>query len=164
MGGNARQAPAAVTAQPTVRTALDSDLSAIVTIELECFHSDPWPRESFESFIGRQGVTFIVAEDAARPGAVAGYGVLVQAADEAEVLNLAVSAGSRGKGVGSALLRTLLDAAKREGVRQVYLEVRESNAAARALYGAHGFAEVGRRRAYYQRPVEDALILQRVEP
>ena len=153
-----------MTAGPTVRAARDGDLPAVVTIELECFHSDPWPRESFESFIGRPGVTFIVAEDPARPGAVAGYGVLIQAADEAEVLNLAVSAGSRGKGVGSALLRSLLETAERDGVRQAYLEVRESNAAARALYGAHGFVEVGRRRGYYQRPVEDALILQRVEP
>lgn len=164
MGGGARQATPAVTADPTVRAALDSDLPAIVTIELESFRSDPWPRESFESFIDRSGVTFIVAEDPARRGTVAGYGVLIQAADEAEVLNLAVSAGSRGKGLGSALLRSLLESAEREGVRQVYLEVRESNAAARALYGAHGFVEVGRRRGYYQRPVEDALILQRVEP
>lgn len=164
MGGSARQVPPAVTAEPTVRTARASDLPAIVTIELECFLSDPWPRESFESFIDRPGVTFIVAEDPARSGTVAGYGVLIQAADEGEVLNLAVSAGSRGKGLGTALLRSLLESAKRDGVRQVYLEVRESNAAARALYGAHGFAEVGRRRAYYQRPVEDALILQRVEP
>ena len=164
MGGGARQAPPAVTAEPRVRTARDADLRAIATIELECFRSDPWPLESFESFIGRPGVTFIVAEDPARPGTVAGYGVLIQAADEGEVLNLAVAAGSRGKGVGSTLLRILLESAEREGVRQVYLEVRESNAAARALYGAHGFVEVGRRRAYYQRPVEDALILQRVEP
>lgn len=163
MGGCARQASPAVTAESTVRAALESDLSAIVTIELECFHSDPWPRESFESFIDRAGVTFIVTEDPARQGTVSGYGVLIQAADEAEVLNLAVAGNSRGRGVGSALLRSLLESAALEGVRQVYLEVRESNTAARALYGAHGFAEVGRRRGYYQRPVEDALILQRVE-
>lgn len=163
MGGSARQATPAVTAEPMVRAALDSDLPTIVTIEMECFHSDPWHRESFESFIDRAGVTFIVADDPAGQGTVSGYGVLIQAADEAEVLNLAVSAESRGKGVGSALLRNLLESAERGGVRQVYLEVRESNAAARALYGAHGFVEVGRRRAYYQRPVEDALILQRVE-
>jgi ribosomal-protein-alanine N-acetyltransferase len=163
VGGSARQASPAVTAGPAVRAAREGDLPAIVTIELECFTSDPWPRESFESFIGRSGVTFIVAEDPARPGTVAGYGVLLQAADEAEVLNLAVSGTSRGRGVGTALLRSLLDSAEQAGVRQVYLEVRESNVAARALYAAHGFAEAGRRRAYYQRPVEDALILRRTE-
>lgn len=164
MGGGARQASPAVTTEPAVRAARDSDLPAIVTIELECFRSDPWPRESFEGFIDRAGVTFLVAEDPYRQGAVCGYGVLMRAADEGEVLNLAVAGGSRGRGIGSALLRNLLESAKREGVRQVYLEVRESNAAALALYAAHGFAVAGRRRAYYQRPVEDALILQRVEP
>lgn len=147
-----------------LRDAGDEDLSDIELIELACFSSDPWPRQSFESFIGRPGVTFLVAEDLRGAGKVAGYGVLIQAVDEAELLNLAVSSEARRRGVGSALLRQLLHSAARQGVRTVYLEVRESNAAARALYASHGFLEVGRRRRYYQRPVEDALILQKVEP
>ena len=48
-----------------------------------------------------------------------------------------------------------------EGVRALYLEVRDSNAAARALYGSLGFTQVGRRRGYYQHPTEDALLLRR---
>ncbi|MGI8620131.1 MAG: ribosomal protein S18-alanine N-acetyltransferase [Gemmatimonadaceae bacterium] len=146
-----------------LRPTSDDDLSEIESIELACFSSDPWPRQSFESFMDRPGVTFMVAEDSRRDGRIAGYGVLIHALDEAELLNLAVSDESRRRGVGSALLIRLLDSARSRGVRTVYLEVRESNAAARALYGSHGFVEVGRRRAYYQRPVEDALILQRAE-
>lgn len=165
MGGSAWPTSSEVSSSELVlRDAGDEDLSDIESIELACFRSDPWPRQSFESFLGRSGVIFMVAEDPQRAGRVAGYGVLLQAMDEAELLNLAVSSESRRRGVGSALLRRLLDSAVGQGVRTVYLEVRESNAAARALYGSHDFVEVGRRSGYYQRPVEDALILQKVEP
>lgn len=165
MGGSTRPpAPQVIADGLVLRPAGSADLSGIVAIELACFRSDPWPRQSFESFIGRAGVTFIVAEDPRRDGRIAGYAVLIQAADEAELLNLAVSDESRRCGVGSALLRSLLDSALDQGVRTVYLEVRESNAPARGLYGSYGFVEVGHRCSYYQRPVEDALILQRVEP
>jgi len=48
------------------------------------------------------------------------------------------------------------------GVRAAFLEVRESNTAARALYGSRGFREIGRRKNYYRRPVEDALVMRRI--
>ncbi|MEO7648544.1 MAG: ribosomal protein S18-alanine N-acetyltransferase [Gemmatimonadaceae bacterium] len=144
------------------RAATHRDLGDIEALEAACFASDPWPRESFESFIGRDNATFVVAEDSARAGHVAGYALLFQVLDQAELLNLALARDCRCRGVGSALLRALLTAGEARGIRTVYLEVRESNAAARALYETHGFLEVGRRRRYYQRPVEDALILQRV--
>lgn len=147
-----------------LRHAALADVEQVAELELTCFTSDPWPRQSFESFIDRAGVTFIVAEDPGREKAIVGYAVLIQVADEAELLNLAVAGDSRRSGIGSSLLQSLLEAAARDGIRTVYLEVRDSNAAARALYAAHGFVEVGRRRGYYQRPTEDALILQRVRP
>lgn len=147
-----------------LRHAALGDVEPVAELELACFTSDPWPRQSFESFIDRAGVTFIVAEDPGSEKGIVGYAVLVRAADEAEILNLAVAADSRRGGVGSSLLRSLLETAARDGVTTVYLEVRESNAAARGLYAAHGFVEVGRRRRYYQRPEEDALILQKVRP
>lgn len=146
-----------------LRPAEKGDVADVAAIELACF-GDPWSEESFEAFVGRSGVTFLVAEDRAHGGSVAGYAVLVTAADEAEVLNLAVPEDARRRGVGSALLRRMLDDARTGGTRTVYLEVRESNTAARGLYESYGFTVVGRRRRYYQRPVEDALILQRVEP
>lgn len=147
-----------------LRHATLGDVERVAELELTCFTSDPWARQSFESFIDRAGVTFIVAEDPGSENEIVGYAVLVRAADEAEILNLAVAADARRGGVGSSLLRGLLEAAARDGVTTVYLEVRESNAAARGLYAAHGFVEVGRRRRYYQRPEEDALILQKVGP
>ncbi len=66
----------------------------------------------------------------------------------------------RRRGIARALVRTLLGALGAAGARQVYLEVRESNVAARQLYAAYGFGEVGRRARYYRRPVEDAVILR----
>ncbi len=165
MGGSARAAAPEVTADGLViRSAALADLREVAAIERASFTADPWPRESFESFLDRSGVHFIVAEESRNRGKIAGYAVLIRVADEAELLNLAVTDDSRRGGIGSALLDKALALASGEGVRTVYLEVRESNSAARGLYAAHGFVEVGRRRRYYQRPVEDALILQRVRP
>ena len=164
MGGSARASAAAmIEAGLVLRPAQASDLAEVAAIELACFR-DAWPEQSFESFVDRPGVTFLVAEDRAHGGSVAGYAVLIRAADEAELLNLAVPEDARRRGLGGALLRRVLEESRAGGIRTVYLEVRESNAAARGLYGSHGFIEVGRRRRYYQRPIEDALILQRVEP
>jgi ribosomal protein S18 acetylase RimI-like enzyme len=76
--------------------------------------------------------------------------------DEFEILNLAVAPESRRRGLGRALL---LAALARGG--RWFLEVRESNAAARALYGSLGFREIGERRAYYNDPPEKAIVLVR---
>ncbi len=163
MGGGARAATSEVTADRLlIRSAGPADLESVAAIELACFASDPWPQQSFESFLDRPGVDFLVAEDPRREAGVAGYAVLIRVGDEAELLNLAVAGDSRRDGIGRALLDKVLALAAGQGVRTVYLEVRESNAAARGLYQAYGFVEVGNRRGYYQRPVESALILQLV--
>jgi ribosomal-protein-alanine N-acetyltransferase len=62
--------------------------------------------------------------------------------------------------LGRALVEEAVDTLRARGVKQIYLEVRDSNAPARALYAGHGFKEVGRRKAYYRRPVEDAIVLR----
>jgi len=86
--------------------------------------------------------------------------VALEAADEGEILNLAVAPDGRRRGLGRELVRATIDALTEREVRQVYLEVRESNAPARALYATFGFKEVGRRQQYYRRPVEDAIVLR----
>ena len=82
------------------------------------------------------------------------------AADEAEVLTLAVQPGSRRLGLGAALLADALREAKARGATAMLLEVAEPNLAARGLYGGFGFAEVGRRKRYYA-DGSDALVLKR---
>lgn len=122
--------------------------------------ADPWPRHDFHDCIA-SGAAFLVAQagEDARVG-IAGYVVARAIAGEAEILNLAVAPGARRRGVGRALVLAVLHALGAAGAREVFLEVRESNAGARALYAAHGFREVGRRPRYYRRPVEDAILLR----
>ena len=76
-------------------------------------------------------------------------------------MNLAIVPESRRRGLGSFLLRLAMDLAARRGAREAFLEVREGNLAARALYRSAGFTEAGRRSGYYTRPSEDALLLRR---
>jgi ribosomal-protein-alanine N-acetyltransferase len=80
-------------------------------------------------------------------------------ADEAEILTIAVLPAARRHGLGRALLRTAMDRAAERGAREMFLEVAIANGAARALYAALGFTQVGRRRGYYPGG-GDALILR----
>ena len=124
-------------------------------IEQEVF-ADPWSTQDFRDCVAADAL-FLVAEVA---GEVSGYVVAPDAADEGEILNLAVAPAGRRNGLGRALVEAILGVLKDRDVRHVYLEVRESNAPARALYATQGFREVGRRKAYYRRPVEDAIVLR----
>lgn len=130
-------------------------MPAIQTIERAAF-SDPWSARDFRDCVA-SGVPFLVAETA---NGVAGYVVARDAADEGEILNLAVAPAWHRRGVGRALVARVLAALAGRGVTQVFLEVRASNVAARALYEGAGFREVGRRARYYARPVEDAVVLR----
>jgi ribosomal-protein-alanine N-acetyltransferase len=80
-------------------------------------------------------------------------------AGEGYVTNVAVSPESRRKGVASALVKALLDYGEKNGLELLTLEVRESNFAARQLYAGFGFVPVGRRKAFYEEPTEDAIIM-----
>ena len=139
-----------------IRRATRRDVPRVVEIERESF-SDPWTAGAFRSAVDEERLDFLVAEHAGR---VVGYAVSWCVMDEAELANLAVAVDARGAGVGGALLDAVIAAARQSGADSMHLEVRESNAAARALYASRGFQAVGRRRRYYRAPVEDALILR----
>ena len=141
-----------------VRRARETDLPGILAIERVSF-TDPWSRSSFAALLEQPRVYFAVALDAL--GALLGYTVAWFVLDEAELANLAVAPEARGRGIGTLLLRGALAAAEARGSTTMYLEVRASNVSALALYASHGFLEVSRRRAYYRKPVEDALVLRR---
>ena len=134
-------------------------MPAVHTIERAVF-SDPWSARDFRECVASD-VVFLVA---AAPDGVAGYVIAQDAADEGEILNLAVAPRWHRSGIGRALVERVLAALAGRGASRVFLEVRDSNAAARALYAALGFAEVGRRPRYYQRPVEDAIVLRAAIP
>jgi [ribosomal protein S18]-alanine N-acetyltransferase len=93
-------------------------------------------------------------------GAVAGFIVGRQVASEWEIENIAVTASARRCGLGTRLVGEFLDLARQRGSQEIFLEVRESNHAARALYEKWAFVEAGRRKGYYSDPAEDALVLR----
>lgn len=144
-----------------LRRAEANDVEQVEAIERAAF-SDPWTLTAFRNLLRRDEVQFDVAlaPELLAPR-VLGYSVLYLMGDEADLANIAVAADVQRGGVGRQLLWHAVDAARHRGVRDMWLEVRESNVAARALYAREGFAEVGRRTRYYVRPVEDALILRR---
>lgn len=161
MGGGARPAVGVSADMPrgcVVRAATAADLDAIHAIETEAF-STPWSRTAFRDLLVSGSALLLVAARA--DGRVVGFAVVIVAADEAELANLAVARTARRMGVAARLLAEVLARAEAGGARQVFLEVRESNAGARALYAAYGFNEVGRRRSYYRSPDEDAVVLRR---
>lgn len=151
-----------------------ADVPSVVAIETEAF-STPWQADTFEGLLDRDGLELLVLVGAAespggaeRPGGaessggaaeVLGYAVLWCVVDQGELANIAVRPELRGRGLGARLLDEVLAAARRRGVTQLYLEVRDSNDAALRLYERFGFREVGRRRRYYQDPPEDARVM-----
>ncbi len=97
-----------------------------------------------------------------RNGSVLGFVVARRMADEMEILNVAVDAAFRRRGVASRLLEAALELGRASGTKRAFLEVRASNAGAIAFYKCQGFAPAGRRPRYYSDPPEDALVLSRL--
>ena len=132
------------------------DAAAMQALEAACFPL-PWSEEQCRAAFGQQAFVAYGLEEA---GVLQGYISLYQAADELEVLNLAVLPGARRQGLGERLLRTALQEAEKTGINRALLEVRTGNAPAIALYEKCGFVQVGKRPRYYADTGEDALIYQ----
>ncbi len=113
---------------------------------------EAWPEQAFAAQLALPGVAGLVHPEG-------GVLLLRLAADEAEILTLAVLPQARRGGLARGLLAAAMQRAAKAGAGAMFLEVSAANAAARALYGAAGFAEVGRRRAYYD-DGSDALVLR----
>lgn len=139
-----------------IRPATFADAAAMAAVERRCF-SDPWPLEGFREVFGMPGTVALVMLEADETVA---YFLAREILGTAEVLNLAVVPERRGQGLGAALLDAGLAAVSARGGTEVFLEVRASNAVAQALYAGRGFRTDGRRRGYYRRPDEDALVLR----
>jgi ribosomal-protein-alanine N-acetyltransferase len=133
------------------------DLDEVLAIERASF-TMPWSRGAFAYEIERNRVArcWVMREGAE----IVGYLCQWEIVDEIHVTNVAVHPARRRLGIGRALLRSVLDDARRRAVRVVALEVRPSNLEARALYESFGFRVVGRRRGYYYDTGEDALIME----
>ena len=138
-----------------VRPMTEADLPAVLAAEARCF-PDPWSEGVFRSALADGLSLWLAAE---MDGTLAGYAGMQSVLDEGYIDNVAVDPAFRRRGVASALLRAVTEEALRRGLRFLSLEVRAGNEAAIALYESFGFVAVGRRRGYYLRPPEDALIM-----
>ena len=136
-------------------------LNGAAELEKLCF-SSPWGASSLELLTNDGiGVGYVLTVPAA-PGAeptVAAYGGMLITVDEGQITNVAVHPDHRRKGFGAAIVRALLRHAKDARLESVSLEVRASNTAAIELYKRAGFAEAGRRKGFYTKPTEDALVM-----
>ncbi len=139
-----------------IRSAALADSAALVAIERRCF-SDTWSEPSFRESLASDLTFGLVAET---DRGIAGYLIGREAAGSGEILNLAVAPEFRRRGIGGELLEAGLEAFQRRRAHEVFLEVRESNRSAQALYLARGFRPVGQRASYYRNPREDALVLR----
>jgi ribosomal-protein-alanine N-acetyltransferase len=143
-----------------LRPPTPADAAPLARIERAAF-TDPWSEASLRDALSSITGFGIVAETGdAQP---VGYILCRAVAGEGEVLNLAVDPAHRRRGLARALLEAALARFRAGRVGRVYLEVRESNAAAIALYRSAGFLVQGRRERYYHRPEEAALVLSRAE-
>jgi ribosomal-protein-alanine N-acetyltransferase len=140
-----------------IRAARPDDLPAMAAIHAQCF-PDPWNAQSLAQALAAPGVFALVA---AREDALSGLILARVAAEEAEILTVAVAPALRRGGTGRSLVAQAARLAQDSGALVFYLEVSTANVAAQGLYRGLGFAEAGRRKGYYAGPPpQDALILK----
>lgn len=148
---------AATAADPVgVRPFTAADVAGAAALESRVF-PDPWPA-SF--FAGELDQPMVVARVLEREGAIAGYLIGWLGAGAGHIGNLAVAPEHRRRGYARRLLDEFLERARERGVKSLTLEVRVTNAAAQALYGAYGFRLAGLRPRYYRDNGEDALVME----
>ncbi|MGY1848910.1 MULTISPECIES: ribosomal protein S18-alanine N-acetyltransferase [unclassified Blastococcus] len=136
-----------------------ADLPAVMELEEELFAPDTWTVAMYRDELARTDTRhYLVAED---EGAVVGYAGLIAYDDEAHIATIGVTGARQGEGIGARLLDALLAEADRRGAPVVLLEVRADNETAQGLYRRRGFAEIGRRRGYYQPSGTDAVVMKR---
>ena len=136
----------------TIRRMQPEDVDCVLNLDQKCF-PDPWNREAFAYAAAHD--FYLVAEDADKIVAYAGLQISL---DEADLMNIAVDQDYRRMGIGETLLQQLI-LNQQKSVKKIFLEVREHNRAAFALYEKMGFASISVRKVYYHNPTVDAVIM-----
>lgn len=142
----------------TFRKARVFDISKMHAIEKASFPT-PWSFDALfaDAFLNSNTI-YMVAEYCKD---IAAYGGMWLVLDEAHITNIAVKQDYRRMGIADKLLGIMAEAAAKNGIASMLLEVRRSNSPALILYHKHGFHEVGVRKDYYSNPVEDAFIMRK---
>lgn len=139
-----------------IRAAIAADIPVLMRLEREAETASHWSQEQYKLIFSQNSDRSVLAIENA--GTIYGFVVVHAIAPEWEIENMVVTQPARRKGLGLQLLRESLSLACGHGAQEVFLEVRESNLAARALYERFGFTSSGRRKRYYQNPDEDAMV------
>ncbi len=139
-----------------IRQAKLYDVPALARIERDSFGS-PWSAEEITKDVTAGGNVYVAVAEYG--GEKAGYGEIRFVAGEAQIYNIAIAPEFRREGIGEALLRHMITRAEDNGCDLVTLEVRGGNEPAMALYTKLGFREVGRRKGYYAKGGEDAVLM-----
>lgn len=148
----------------TLRAATHSDLPELSGLEIAALGADAWSPAALAGELAgvpetRTVLVAVPGPSSGDAGGVVGYGVLRAVERVGDIQRLAVHPAWQRRGIGSMLLRTLLDDAMERRCAEVLLEVADDNVAAVELYLAHGFGQIARRRAYYAGG-RDALVLR----
>lgn len=153
----------AVEQRPRLLPMGESYLPAVFELERRAYDY-PWSEANFRDSLHAGYSAWVLLDPAGDPDVAAplvGYALMSMAVGEAQLLNICVAPEHRRRGLARQLLDHLLAVARAAAMESMFLEVRPSNASARALYAAYGFAQIGTRRNYYRSASggEDALVL-----
>jgi [ribosomal protein S18]-alanine N-acetyltransferase len=148
--------PQSVVSQLTIRAATPGDISAMLQIEKRAVTASHWSRQQYESLFSKHPHSLaLVIED---HSGIHGFLIAHAVGSEWEIENIAIAGAARRRGLGTRLMGEFIDRVRRDGGESVFLEVRESNQAARSLYEKWAFVESGRRNNYYRQPNESAVV------
>ena len=144
-----------------IRPATVADLAGIIALERDSHSAAHWPEPTYGRIFSADSPTRIVLVVEDHDAGLRGFAIARAVGEEGEIENIVVDRKRQNQGLGAKLLEKIIQRSRSQNVRRLFLEVRESNAAARALYQKCGFALSGRRRAYYTSPNEDAVLYTR---
>ena len=132
------------------------DLDEVYNIESVVF-TDPWLKELFEMEMDHDA--FVLEKDSH----IAGYICTWQVLEEGTITNIAIKPEFQRQGLGETIFNEMFKMMEMRNVRYYYLEVRESNKAALALYSKLGFSTIGIRKGYYNNPIENAIVMNKTK-
>jgi len=142
-----------------IRVLLPDDIPAVESIQAVCPEASQWRASDYHALLEDSGRGWVASFDPASAERLLGFIFIRPAADEMEILNLAVHPAHRCRGIAGELLNASLLWAAASGRHSVWLEVRASNSSAIHFYESHRFRAAGSRPRYYSHPTEDALLL-----
>ena len=152
-----------------IRPATLADVTSMIRLDRQSATAGHWTEDQYLQALQYEStrrLVFVIDEPSApeAPTRVQAFLVAQHIPPEWELENIVVAPTARREGLGSRLLQHLLSIARESNSDSVFLEVRESNTAARTLYEQAGFAQTGRRKSYYTNPQEDAVLYRKSLP